>query len=131
MSQPIMFYDGECGLCSRTVQWCLRNDKRGIVRFAPIQGSTYAALDNPNKPTDISTMVLAEGAQLFIKSTGVLRLMTNMGGIWKPLGQIGLSCPGILRDKVYDFVAKRRLKFFGSADSCAMPSPDQRVRFLQ
>jgi len=113
------------------VQWCLRNDKRGIVRFAPIQGSTYAALDNPNKPTDISTMVLAEGAQLFIKSTGVLRLMTNMGGIWKPLGQIGLICPGILRDKVYDFVAKRRLKFFGSADSCAMPSPDQRVRFLQ
>ena len=131
MSQPIMFYDGECGLCSRTVQWCLRNDKRGIVRFAPIQGSTYAALDNPNKPTVISTMVLAEGAQLFIKSTGVLRLMTNMGGIWKPLGQIGLICPGILRDKVYDFVAKRRLKFFGSADSCAMPSPDQRVRFLQ
>jgi predicted DCC family thiol-disulfide oxidoreductase YuxK len=131
MSQPIMFYDGECGLCSRTVQWCLRNDKLGIVRFAPIQGSTYAALDNPNKPIDISTMVLAEGAQLFIKSTGVLRLMTNMGGIWKPLGQIGLICPGILRDKVYDFVAKRRLKFFGSADSCAMPSPDQRVRFLQ
>ncbi len=131
MSQPIMFYDGECGLCSRTVQWCLRNDKRGIVRFAPIQGSTYAALDNPNKPIDISTMVLAEGAELFIKSTGVLRLMTNMGGIWKPLGQIGLICPGILRDKVYDFVAKRRLKFFGSADSCAMPSPDQRVRFLQ
>lgn len=131
MSQPIMFYDGECGLCSRTVQWCLRHDKRGIVRFAPIQGSTYAELDAPGKPTDVSTMVLAEGDQLFIKSTGVLRLMTHMGGIWKPFGHIGLVCPKGLRDIVYDFVAKRRLKFFGQVDSCILPSSEQRVRFLQ
>ncbi len=130
MPQPIMFYDGECGLCSRTVQWCLRHDKRGIVLFAPIQGSTYAALQSPDKPTDVSTMVLSEADQLFIKSTGVLRLMKHMGGIWHPLGHIGLICPTFLRDKAYDFVAKRRLKYFGTADSCALPTPEQKLRFL-
>ena len=130
MSQPIMFYDGECGLCSRTVQWCLRHDRRGIVQFAPIQGSTYAALDAPNKPVDVSTMVLAEGDQLSIKSTGVLRVMNHMGGTWSILGRIGLICPRPLRDLVYDFVAKRRIKYFGTADSCTLPSAEQRLRFL-
>ena len=130
MPQPVMFYDGECGLCSRTVQWCLKHDKRGEVRFAPIQGSTYAALDLPNKPVDVSTMVLAEDETLFIKSTGVFRLMRHMGGIWAPLGSLGLICPRFLRDKGYDFVAKRRIKWFGTAESCALPTPEQRLRFL-
>lgn len=131
MPQPIMFYDGECGLCSRTVQWCLRHDKRGVVLFAPIQGSTYAAVEAPNKPTDVSTMVLSEGDQLFIKSTGVFRMMKHMGGLWALLGPIGLFCPIFLRDRAYDFIAKRRIKWFGTADTCALPTPEQRKRFLE
>lgn len=125
-----MYYDGDCGLCARTVQWCLRHDKRGMVQFAPIQGATYAALDVPGKPTDVSTMVLSEGDKLFIKSTGVLRLLGHMGGIWAVIGPIGLICPRFVRDACYDFIAKRRLKFFGTADSCLLPSPEQRLRFL-
>ena len=131
MSHPIMFYDGECGLCSRTVQWSLKHDKRGIVQFAPIQGSTYASFDAPDKPTDISTMVLAEGNQLFTKSTGALHLLKNMGGIWSLVGSVGLICPTFLRDRIYDAVAKRRLKFFGTANACALPSAENRTRFLQ
>ena len=130
MSQPVMYYDGECGLCARTVQWCLRHDKRGVVQFAPIQGSTYASLDVPGKPTDVSTMVLSEDDQLYIKSTGVLRAMKHMGGVWSVLGPIGLICPRGFRDRVYDSIAKRRLKWFGTADSCMLPSPEQRLRFL-
>lgn len=131
MSHPIMFYDGECGLCSRTVQWSLKHDKRGVVQFAPIQGSTYASLDAPDKPTDISTMVFAEGSRLFIKSSGALHLLKNMGGIWPLFGSVGLICPTFLRDRIYDAVAKRRLKFFGTANACMLPSAENRARFLQ
>lgn len=125
-----MYYDGECGLCARSVQFCLRHDKRGVLRFAPLQGSTYASVQHDDKPTEVSTMVLSVGDQLFIKSTAVLKTMRYMGGFFAVLGAIGLVVPRVLRDWVYSFVAKRRIAWFGVANVCHLPNPKQKMRFL-
>ncbi|MCC6889643.1 MAG: DUF393 domain-containing protein, partial [Hyphomicrobiales bacterium] len=68
---PILFFDGECGLCARSVAWCLRQDRRRVLRFAPIQGRTYREIGDPGKPTDGSTMVLVDERGLHVRSDAV------------------------------------------------------------
>ncbi|MCG3124657.1 MAG: hypothetical protein GIKADHBN_03132 [Phycisphaerales bacterium] len=128
--QPVLFYDGTCGFCSRSVQWLLRHDHRGVLRFAPLQGATYAALDAPHKPTDLDTMVLADADGVHLRSDGSLRALKHVGGVWRMIGLIGLGIPRPLRDAVYMSIARRRHAIAGSADTCPLPTPQQRARFL-
>lgn len=127
---PILFYDGECGLCARSVQWCLDHDRRGILRFAPLQGETYRALDLPDRPTELSTVVLLDEGRLRVRSEAVLRLWSLCGGPWRVLGACGRVVPRGLRDALYDAVARRRHRLFGAVDRCRLPSAAENGRFL-
>ncbi len=127
---PILFYDGECGLCARAVQWSLARDRRGVLRYAPLQGETYARLAAEHKPGDLLTVVLHDADGLHLRSDAVLRLLRHLGGVWRVFGAVGRIVPRPLRNCAYDFVARRRLKWFGTADRCGVPTPAVRGRFL-
>jgi predicted DCC family thiol-disulfide oxidoreductase YuxK len=127
---PILFYDGGCGLCARAVQWCLRHDRRGELRFAPLQGATYAALVLPGKPQELDTLVLVEDGRLHVRSEAVVRLARHAGGIWWWLARAARVLPTGFRDAAYDAVARRRLRWFGTADACRAPDVAFRDRFL-
>ena len=127
---PILFYDGACGLCARTVQWCLRHDRRRVLCFAPLQGRTYAALPDSTKPTGLETMVLSDGDGLHVRSRAVVRMLGHIGGGWSVVGALGRLVPRYLGDAGYNFVARRRLAWFGSADACRLPNETERDRFL-
>ena len=125
----VLFYDGECGLCHRCVAWCLRHDRAGRLRFAPLQGDTYADLDRP-RPDDLSTMVLLDEDGLWTESDAVLATLRAVGGGWRIVARVGRVIPRSLRNAIYRFVAKRRLGWFGPADSCRLPDEDARESFL-
>jgi len=127
---PILFYDGACGLCDRAVQWCLRHDRRGVLRFAPLQGPTYAALAMPDKPQALDTLVLLEDGALHVRSEAVRRVARHAGGMWSVLAGTSGVLPRGLRDTAYDFVARRRMRWFGAVDACRVPDPAVRARFL-
>src|SRR5262245_6517463 len=127
---PLLFFDGQCGLCAHSVAWCLRHDRRDALRFAPLQGTTYASLDIADKPRDVATMVLADADGLHVRADAVLRMMHYVGGFWAALALVGQLLPRPVRDAMYNFVARRRLAWFGPADACTLPSEDQRGRFL-
>ena len=127
---PVLFYDGTCGLCARSVQWSLRHDARGVLRFAPLQGATYAALADSDKPGQVETMVLRDGDGMHLRSDAVLRLLRHIGGFWSVLGSVGRACPRPVRDALYRYVAAHRIAWFGTADQCALPEPAERERFL-
>ena len=129
-ANPILFYDGDCGLCAASVRWCLDRDRRGILRFAPLQGDTYAAIADPAKPTDLDTMVLLDADGLHLRSDAALRSMRHIGGAWRVLGAIGSAFPRPIRDGVYRFIARRRMAWFGPSDNCKVPTEDERGRFL-
>ena len=129
-SAPILFYDGECGLCARLVQWSLARDRRGVLRFAPLQGETYARLALAAKPTDLQTVVLQDERGVHVRSDAVLRLLGHLGGAWGAIGTIARAVPRPLRDAAYRFVARRRIAWFGTADRCAAPGASTRDRFL-
>jgi len=129
-SQPILFYDGECGLCARSVQWCLKHDRRGVVRYAALQGETYAALDVAHKPAGLDSVLLWEHGRLLERSEAVLGLLRHAGGIWPFLGALARLVPRVLRDALYRFIARRRLAWFGDARACRLPRAGEDQRFL-
>ncbi len=129
-AEPILFYDGECGLCAKSVQWCLDHDHRGQLRFAPLQGATYAALDFANKPSDMETVVLFDSGTLLVRGDAVLGLLRRVGGGWSVLGVLGRGVPRFLRDALYRFIARRRHAWFDKNDRCRLPTAGESARFL-
>lgn len=129
-TRPILFYDGECGLCDKTVQWMLKRDPHHTMDYAPLQGSTYAAISLPDKPTGLGTVVFFDRDALLVRSNAVLGALRCLGGVWRPLAAIASILPLSIRDRAYNFIARRRLRWFGGKDSCKIPSIADRSRFL-
>ncbi|MEO6445722.1 MAG: DCC1-like thiol-disulfide oxidoreductase family protein [Gemmatimonadaceae bacterium] len=126
----ILLYDGVCGLCNRTVQWILRRDSDGPMRFATLQGPVgREALRRLPQLAVVDSVILLHPEGAWIKSTAALEIIRYVGGVWT-LALVGYLCPRALRDWVYDSVARRRYARFGKLESCPLPSPAQRSRFL-
>lgn len=129
-AQPVLFYDGECGLCARVVQFALKRDRHRRLHYAPLQGVTYAAVADPKKPVDLDTVVLLDRDGLHVRSEAVVRMFRLMGGVWGFWGLILGLLPRFVRDAGYRFIARRRLAWFGTASTCQLPSRDTQPSFL-
>jgi predicted DCC family thiol-disulfide oxidoreductase YuxK len=127
---PVAFFDGVCNLCNGTVNFLIDRDRRSRLRFAPLQGSTFAALAASHPELGgIDSFVLQEGDRVHVRSSAAVRILMALGGPWRLAGAL-LAVPRPLRDRLYDFVARRRYRWFGKRDSCRMPTPELRARFL-
>lgn len=129
---PLLLYDGECGLCARSVRFILDRDKKKRIRFAPLQselGRGVAASQGLD-PDDLTTLVLVEeGGRVSVRSTAALRASGDLRMPWR-MAKVFLIVPRFLRDGIYRWVAKHRLRFFGTADSCRLPTPEESARFV-
>lgn len=127
---PVVFYDGECGLCDGFVQWLLRRDPRGRLRYAPLQGETaHRILGPPEGDAGGWTVVLLRDGRRLERSDAVLAILAELGAPWSWLAPLRIVPRG-LRDAVYRFVAARRYRWFGKRDACRMPRPEEAARFL-
>ncbi len=131
MGQNILLFDGVCNLCNGTVQFILKRDKKARIYFASLQSEQgQALLQKFNLPTQtLSTVVYVRGEKCLIKSTAVLYILKDLGGWWQLLFSF-IIVPRFLRDVVYSFIARNRYKWFGRQESCMMPTPDLKSRFL-
>lgn len=125
----ILLFDGTCGLCNTAVQWILRHDVGGRMRFAPLDSTLgKQALARLPELAGVDSMVLLHRQGAWIKSTAALEIARYVGGIWG-MGVVGYILPRALRDWCYDQMAKRRTAMFGRLDQCMLPTPDERARF--
>lgn len=131
-SEPVVIFDGYCHLCDGTVRFLLRRDHRRRLRFAASQSPAGAALlaRFPHRSDADDTLFLVEGDRLYERSTAALRIARHLGFPWRALTLL-LAVPRPLRDAVYRFVARRRYRWFGRRDTCRLPTPDERARFLE
>lgn len=136
-SQTVVFYDGLCGLCDRLVRFLLTHDPEGRLRFAPLQGAVAQRELVPagHEPSDLNTvLVIADYGtpqqRVLPRSRAVLHALSQLGGVWSALATIGSFVPTSLADAVYGMVAKRRYRIFGRFDTCPLPRPEWRARFL-
>lgn len=126
---PTVFFDGVCGLCNASVDRLLRWDRRGVLRFAPLQGDT-AARSLPTRLADqMDTLVLLDARGIHQRSDAALLALRHLGWPWGLLSLLR-AVPRPLRDLVYDFIARRRYRWFGRKESCRFPLPHERDRFL-
>lgn len=129
-THPILFFDGVCGLCNHSVDWLLKHDHQAIFRFAPLQGET-AQRSLPRADTlQLGSVILRVDGQIFRQSSAVVRVLWRLGILEKISGTMLWLIPKPLRDLGYRIVARNRYRWFGKKETCRMPSPEERSRFL-
>lgn len=135
-SQPalVLLYDGVCGFCNKSVQFVLDHDRRGAMRFAALQSDFgQAAIERHPELAKVDSVVFLErtggSENVFIRSTAALKLSGYLGGIWG-WARIAYIIPRPIRDFFYDLFARYRYRLFGKYDSCMLPPPEVRERFL-
>jgi len=134
---PIIFYDGVCGLCNALVQFLIRRDNRGALRFASLQSDFAAKVLGRHgiDAADLDTVQVVVNYEqpderVLNRSDAILRACGELGGSWKILAAVARIIPRPLRDLVYRFVARNRYQVFGKYETCLLPEPKQRSRFL-
>jgi predicted DCC family thiol-disulfide oxidoreductase YuxK len=130
-NHPIVLFDGVCNFCNASINFIIRRDRRKIFRFAPLQSETGAKLLRQfGLPLDsVETMILSEDGGCYTRSTAALRIVRRLGGPWSVL-YVLMVIPTAARDMVYDFVARNRYRWFGEKNTCMIPTPEVRERFL-
>lgn len=128
INKYIIYFDGVCGLCNRFVNFLIKIDKDDIYRFATLQSEAAKKL-NIDEVHNLSTVVFQEHNKIRIKSNAVIHILYHKGGAWKLIILLKLF-PRFLRDFVYDFVAKKRYKWFGKNNNCRVPTKTEQVKFL-
>ncbi|TAJ84193.1 MAG: DUF393 domain-containing protein [Reyranella sp.] len=132
LPQPLYFFDGHCILCSRFVAFCLKRDPEGRLKFASTQSGlgkrVLLALDLADDTFD-RTILLLEGDRIYTRSTAALRAVSHLKGPARWLYPL-ILVSRFLRDPIYDIVARNRIRWFGRLDSCLVPSPQARDRFI-
>lgn len=133
---PIVLYDGVCGLCNHLVQFILKRDTRDRFRFASLQSDFAQQLMTRHgvDPHDLDTVYVVKdhgqtNERLLARSDAILFMLSQLGGIWK-LSGVGRVLPGAVRDAVYKIVARNRYRVFGKHESCMLPEPKHRAKFL-
>lgn len=125
----IVFYDGDCGLCNRSVAFVLKHEKEKVIHFAAIQSDfTKRLFEEKGWMTpDLSTVYFLDEGELFEKSTAALKIGKFLKAP-KSWVIVFFIVPKFIRDAVYNFIAKRRKRI--SKGFCVMPAPGDRERFL-
>ena len=124
----VVYFDGVCTLCNHAIDFLIRRDHREVMRFAPLQGETARArgLATTGDPDSI---VVDDAGRLLERSDAALRLAAALGGAWR-LTAVFRVVPRPLRDLGYRLVARYRYRLFGRRETCRLPTPSEKRRFL-
>lgn len=125
---PVIVYDGVCVLCNGFVKWLIKNDNNKVFRFSTLQSDLGVSLKE-GAGVQGDTVLLVFKNKTYVKSDVALQTMRHLGGWWSVLAIVRFV-PRFLRDTIYDLVAKNRYRWFGEHESCLMPSPEIKDRFL-
>lgn len=131
-TKPILLFDGVCNLCSGFVQFVIPRDPQARIRFGSLQSEPgKELLRQYGLPTDeINSLVVVDQGRVYRKSSGALRLTRYLKGLW-PCLYAFIVVPRPFRDFIYDWVARNRYRWFGKQESCMIPSPELKARFLK
>jgi len=131
-----VLYDGVCGLCNRLVQFILKRDRNHRFLFASLQSELAETLlkRHGEDAHDLDTFYVVidhdkPGERVLMRSDAILHVVRTLGGIWS-MASVGSVLPKVIRDAMYGLVARNRYRVFGKHESCMLPSPEHRAKFL-
>jgi predicted DCC family thiol-disulfide oxidoreductase YuxK len=132
---PVLLYDGVCGFCNKSVQMILDHDRRGEMRFAALQSEYGRAVVSRHPELEgVDSVIFVEGGpggeRVHTRSEAALRVAAYLGGAWK-IFLAARVVPAPARDFFYNLFARYRYRFFGKYDTCMLPPPEVRSRFIE
>lgn len=124
--QNIIIFDGVCGLCNSAIRLLIKLDKKSLFRYTSLQGEYVKSLQIKES---IDSLIYYRNGQVLYKSTAILKIMKDLGGVGN-LMQIFYIVPPFIRDAIYDIIAKYRYKIFGKLTTCRLPKDGESALFL-
>ena len=128
----VVFYDGSCGLCHRTVRLLLAEDREAVFRYAPLDSARFAnevAAGEAGELPDSIVLRTPDG-ELRVRSAALIEIGDQLGGVWRALALASRAVPRVLRDRLYDQIAAIRQRLFREPEqACPIVPPDLRERF--
>jgi len=127
----VILFDGVCNLCNGAITFIIKRDKKNHYRFAALEsdiGKMYLKKHSID-PQEIDSIVLIRGEYAYSKASAALRIAKKMSGLW-PLLYIFIIIPKFISNCIYDYIARNRYKWFGKKESCMIPTPQLRDKFL-
>ncbi|MDQ3747933.1 MAG: thiol-disulfide oxidoreductase DCC family protein [Acidobacteriota bacterium] len=127
----IILFDGVCNFCNGSVNFIIEHDTQKYFKFAPLQSEVGEKLLKEHGVDKIETdsVVLIENEKIYTRTTAVLRIARRLSGFWSWFYGF-IVVPSVIRDIFYKLFAKFRYQMFGKQDTCMLPTPEMRERFL-
>lgn len=126
----IVLFDGDCNFCDASVQFILNRDSAGNFHYASLQGEAGQEIRNRHRiPDKVDSIVLIKDGVPYLKSDAAIRIAEGLDGNWRMLRFFRLV-PKPLRDFGYDIIANNRYRWFGQKETCKLPTPEERSRFI-
>jgi predicted DCC family thiol-disulfide oxidoreductase YuxK len=127
----IVLFDGDCALCSGLVRWLLRRRRARRFQLFPLQSPTgqQVLADSENGSSSVvaqsdgnqwQTVTVVRGNRVYVRSDAVIEIAAALGGIWR-LVRIFQVVPRPIRDGLYNWIAKKRIQWFGVSKQCELP----------
>ena len=130
-ASSVVLFDGVCNLCNAAVRFVIERDPSARFRFAPLDSAAARALlQTARAPAALpDSIVLVDEEGVFTRSDAALRIARRLTFPW-PVAYVFILVPRVLRDALYEWIARHRYGWFGRRDTCMVPAPELRERFL-
>ncbi len=131
MNSKIVLFDGYCNLCNGAVQFLIKRDTKGVLKFSSLQSDFAQKLlqEKGLSTNNFSTFIYLHDGAIYQKSDAALLLLDSFSLPWRLL-KVGYLLPKKFRNYLYDLIASNRYKLFGKRDQCMVPSESLREKFL-
>ncbi|MEE2802003.1 MULTISPECIES: thiol-disulfide oxidoreductase DCC family protein [Nonlabens] len=129
--KKIILFDGVCNLCNGAVVFIIKRDKKDVFRFAALQSEIGEKLLRKHQidPEKTDSIILVDDNNAFAKAGAALRIAQQLSGLWPALAILRIV-PRFISNAVYDWIASNRYQWFGKKESCMIPTPELKAKFL-
>ena len=131
MDNPIILFDGVCNFCNYWVTFAIKRDRKNKLKFTPLQGQTAKQLlpQFHINPSSLSSVIFIDNGKAYTQSSAAIQICKHLDGGWKLFYAL-IIIPKFMRDGLYNIIARNRYKWFGKKESCMIPTPELKERFL-
>ena len=127
----VIVFDGMCRFCNGAVLFIIKRDPQGLFVFTPMQSDVAQKLIGAHADAHFGhdTLRLIKNGVYYVRTDAALEIAKDLSGGWF-LFRVFKIVPRAVRDQVYRVFARHRYSLFGKRESCMVPTPDIRSRFL-
>lgn len=128
----VILFDGVCNLCNSSINFVLDRDKKKKFIFASLQsnaGKELLEFHHIQQLEHYDSILLIKDHKIYKKSSAALEIAKGLSGGWK-FFYVFKIIPRFIRDIFYDLIAKNRYRLFGKSDTCRVPEPEIKSRFI-